>query len=74
MFSVHLLVIPNFAFALWTANEYGQEKPHNQYAVAPVPGCNHCDTKQMLPKSLKARLSLAYLCLCNLLWAKLKHS
>lgn len=73
LFSVRLLVIPNFAFALWTAIVYGQEKPHNRYAVPPMPDCNHSDTKKMLPKSLKAWLHLAYLSLCNLLWAKLKH-
>lgn len=35
LFSVHLLVVPNFAFDLWTATEYAQGKPHNQYVVAP---------------------------------------
>lgn len=68
-----------FGFCLFASNSqlciccvdatgYGEEKPHNQCVVAPMPGCNTVIQNKCFPSLWW--LYLAYLSLCKLLWTQ----
>lgn len=45
------------------ASEYGEEKPHNQYIVAPVPSCNNVTQNKCFPNLWKCDY-IWLICLC----------